>query len=100
MAEFSSALDFKTEVPTRIKRIAGDTASYVLVFSAATVILGALIADVVLVFSKLQSFDGEFIIHGLASVNWLAVLIVSACAAAISAILFFVAKRRASSVSA
>lgn len=93
----TSSLDFRAAVPVRIKRKSQDIVCFGLIFAAATVVLGALIADVVLVFSKLQSYDGEFIINGLASVNWLAVSIVSAAAILLSLPLFLIARSRAKS---
>jgi hypothetical protein len=49
----------------------------------------------VLVFSKLQNgYTGELFAEGLAEVNYLAVAIVTAIGIVISAVLYFIGKRR------
>lgn len=94
-AYIGSALDFSKSVPTRIKSEKLDTVSSYLYIGAGLVALGGLIADTVLVFSKLQNYNsGEFMIMGLSDVNWLAVLIVTAACALVSAVLALLARRR------
>lgn len=91
----ATALDFRTKNPTRIKSEKLDTASFWCIASAGLVLLAALITDTILVFSKLQNYDsGEFMILGLASVNWLAVGIVTAVGVIIAAGLLLFAKKR------
>ncbi len=89
-----SSLDFKKEIPTPIARQKLNTGATVLTICAGIVLLGALAADTVLVFSKLQNADsGDFMITGLADVNWLAVCIVTLASLAVCAILFFISKK-------
>lgn len=91
----ASALDFRTRELRRLKSERLDNVSYWLIIGAGLALLAALIADTVLVFSKLQNYDsGEFMITALADVNWLAVAIITAVAAAISVALILVAKLR------
>ncbi len=94
-AYLSSALDFRTANPTRIKSEALDTVSSWCIAGAGLTLLAALITDTVLVFSKLQNYhSGEFMILGLSSVNWLAVGIVTGVAVIIAAALVIYAKSR------
>lgn len=89
----ASALDFRTKELRRLKSEKLDNSSYWCITSAGLVLLAALIADTVLVFSKLQSYDsGEFVISALADVNWLAIAILTAAAALISAVLILIAR--------
>ena len=91
----SSALDFSGGELRRLKSERTDAVSYVLILAAGLVILAALIADTVLIFSKLQSGDsGEFMITALADVNWLILAIISVASLAVSAILLAIAKMR------
>jgi thiamine transporter len=94
-AYLGSALDLTRQVPTRLRSEKTDpVASYVLAGAGFTV-LGALIADTVLIFSKLQDGDsGEFMITALSEVNWLAFGIITGAALLVAAALVFVAKRR------
>ena len=91
-AYLCSALDFRQEMPTRIKSERLDAVSSYCLIGAGLVALGALITDTILVFSRLQNYDsGEFFIMGLADVNWLAVGIVTgACALVCAALAVFV----------
>lgn len=71
-------LNFSTPRLTPVKREDGQKASW-LSYIGGAIGIGALIYDVVAVFSKLQNADsGEFDITGIASVNWTVVAIVSA----------------------
>ena len=73
-----SSLNLEAKIPTRIKSEKLDSAAAYSLISAGLVALGTLIADTVLVFSKLQNAEsGEFDITLLSSVNWLAILIVT-----------------------
>ena len=95
VAYVGSALDFTKPYPKRIKSERLDTVSSYCLIGAGLSLLAALIADTVLVFSKLQEAEsGEFVISGLASVDWLAVGIVTALGAIVSLILFAVSKAR------
>ena len=91
----SSALDFRTKNPTRIKSETLDTVSSWCIGGAGLLMLCALITDTVLVFSQLQNYNsGEFMILGLTAVNWLAVGIVTGVAIVIAAALIIYAKAR------
>jgi thiamine transporter len=91
----ASALDFTKRIPVRISAQKLDTISAYCYIGAGLSMLAALITDTVLVFSKLQNYGGEFFIHGLSDVNWLAVGIVSVVAIVISTVLVLVTRRRA-----
>ena len=91
----ASALDFRTRELRRLKSERLDNVSYWLIIGAGLALLAALIADTVLVFSKLQNADsGEFILASLTDVNWIAVAIVTAVAAIVAVALILVAKLR------
>ena len=92
-AYIGAALDFRGKLPTRMKSEKLDKLSSVSYICAGLAVLIALIADTILVFSKLQNYDsGEFMISALADVNWLTVGIVTAVGALIAAALIAFAK--------
>ena len=92
-AYITSAIDFTTSTPTRVRSESIDMRASYCYIGAGACAIGALIADVIIVFAKLQNPDsGELDFAGLSSVNWLAVAIVTACAALAAAILVLVAK--------
>ncbi len=96
-AYLGSALDLSRKVPSRIKSEKSDPVCAYLIIGAGLAILAALIADTVLVFSKLQdALSGEFAITALADVNWLAVVIITASGALIATALLLLARKRAS----
>ena len=88
------ALDFRTPTPARLQLEHIDRRAEILLFSAGGVILAGLIADVLLVFSKLQSEEGDFFIEGLKNVNWLAFGIVTAATAAVAVTLYLLATKK------
>ncbi len=89
-----SVLDFSREMPRRIKEEAINRTAAYLYMGAGLVTLGVLIADVVMVFSKLQNaVSGEIFAAGLGEVNWLAVGITSGVGAVLTALLFLFGKR-------
>ena len=91
----STALDFRRASLARLKREREDKLSYLFVLIAGLVILAALVADTVLVFSKLQNYNsGELMILGLSSVHWIAVSIISASAVIMASALLIIAKVR------
>ena len=95
-AYVGSALDFSKRAPTRRVSKKHDTGATYCYIGAGLALLCALIADTVLVFSRLQSNEsGEFSIEGLSRVNWLAVLIITAEGIAFSLGLVLLAKLRA-----
>ena len=94
-AYLGSALDFRREIPMRIKSEKLDTVSVYTLIGAGLVLLAALITDTVLVFSKLQNYDsGEFTITAIKDVNWLAFTIVTAIGIAVAGALASFAIRR------
>ncbi|MBQ7646872.1 MAG: energy-coupled thiamine transporter ThiT [Clostridia bacterium] len=86
-AYLGSALDFKSETPVRIKsEITSGNGSVIGKIVPGLLIVVGLIADIVLIFSKLQNAEtGEFDFSQLADVNWLTVAIIS-CVAVASAL--------------
>ena len=98
-AYLSMALDFRTQIPTRVKNDSLDHTSAICLLSAGGVILAGLVTDTVLVFSKLQGEDGGFSAEGFSaegfsSVNWLAFGIVSAVTLIIAVALYEVIRIR------
>ncbi len=88
------AIDFRAPNLMRLVRERLDRRAELLLFSAGGVVLAGLIADVLLVFSKLQSEEGDFFIEGLKNVNWLVFGIVTAATAVISATLYLLATHK------
>lgn len=95
-AYIATLIDFRAETPTRIKRAAISKADTALGISSGIVLLGAVIADIVLIFTRLQAESGEFDITLLGEVNWLAVAIVSVAACVVAAALLITLKLRLS----
>ena len=78
------AIDFRRDIPTRVKSEKLDSVSVYSLLTAAFVIIVALVTDTALVFSKLQGKSGEMELSGLHAVNWLTVGIVTGVALVIS----------------
>ena len=94
-AYVTSALDLSAQIPTRIKSEQLDKVGVYCLIGAGFAALSALVADTVLVFSKLQNAEsGEFNITALSEVNWIAVAIITAVAALACAVLSIIAKKR------
>ncbi len=93
-AYLTTALDFTKPEIVRLKKEQLDTKAACLFGSAGLSALAGLIADTVLVFSKLQNDSGEFAITGLADVNWITVVIITAVALVVAAVLVMIAKLR------
>ena len=92
-AYLTSALDFTKKTPVRLRSEALDKVSAILYSASGLSLLAALIADTVLIFSKLQNYEsGEFMIMGLADVNWLTVGIITGVALLVSAVLVITAR--------
>ncbi len=90
-----SALDLTKRVPARLRAEKTDPISSYLVIGGGFALLAALIADTVLVFSKLQNAEsGEFDITALSNVNWLLVAITSAAGVLFAAALILIARKR------
>lgn len=79
-----SMVDFKTAVPSRIKR--EDTPAKLgwIAPVSGLVAVSAIIADTVLVFQNIQDENGNFVIESLANVNWTLVIAITAIAALIA----------------
>ena len=77
-AYLGSVLDFKRDIPTRVRREGETKLDIALSLTAGAIALFAVIFDVVAIFTRLQSESGEFDITLLSRVNWIAVAIVSA----------------------
>jgi len=88
------AIDFRRDIPTRVKSERLDALSTYAVMGAGLSLLVALVTDVALVFSKLQGESGEMELAGLSSVNWIAVGTVSAVCVIVSLALVVFVKLR------
>ncbi len=88
------AIDFRRDVPTRVKSERLDTVSVYSILGAAFAVMAALVTDTALVFSRLQGESGELDLGGLASVNWLAVGVVFGIGLVIAAALLIIVKLR------
>jgi thiamine transporter len=88
-----STVEFRKDRPARMQtETVGTKTSFALKACGGLAVLVGLIADIALVFSKLQNADsGEFDITGLASVNWAAVGILSGACVLAAAALFLTA---------
>ena len=88
-------VDFSHSLPTRMHKETLERGSMLLYSLAGLFVLGAVITDLCLVFSKLQNADsGELDLAGLSSVSWLAVGIVSGICAIAAVALVLVAKSK------
>lgn len=86
-----STVDFRAETPTRMRRETEARNTVWLAPAAGLVVTAAVIYDVAAVFAHLQSGEtGEFTITQITEVNWLSVIIVTAVAALIAAVLLAV----------
>lgn len=91
---FSRAVDVQGARPARVTVSEGKKRSLWSLLAAGAAV-AALVTDVVLVFGHLQDGEtGDFIITGLADVNWLAVVIVTAVGALLTAVLELIARRK------
>lgn len=89
-----SVMNFNAQIPVRMTQNKS-TASSITTALSGLPIAAALIADVALVFSKLQNAEtGEFAIEQITEVNWLLIGIVSTVAIVISVVLFIIGKRK------
>ncbi len=94
-AYLASSLDFTKREIVRQRGAELPRASAWLYGGAGLALLAGLITDTVLVFSALQNADsGEFMITGFSEVNWIAVGIVTALAALVSALLAITARAK------
>ena len=88
-------VDFKREIPTRVKSEEIDRAGAISVSISGLIALCAVAADLALIFPRLQNAaDGSFDITGLKEVPWGIVLAVTACAALAVALILIIPKIR------
>lgn len=87
-----STVEFRKERPARMQTEAVDTRSaFAVKACGGLTVLVALIADIALVFSKLQNAEtGEFDFAQISEVNWVAVVAVTAVAAIFAAVFYAV----------
>lgn len=89
-----ASLDVTAPIPMPKKREKLNTGATVFSLLAGLCLLASLVWDTVLVFSKLQNADsGEFMITGLADVNWLLVGIITLIGVALSCAFLYLTKR-------
>ncbi|MCD8108268.1 MAG: energy-coupled thiamine transporter ThiT [Oscillospiraceae bacterium] len=93
-AYLGSAVDFRAQVPTRMKRTENEPAKYgVLRIIGGLAAAAALIFDVSSVFAVLQNADtGEFDITQIGSANWVAIIAVTVVAACVVACTYALSK--------
>ncbi len=91
----SSAIDFSKETPTRAKRVSGDGSLALMKIMSGLAVFAAIIVDTVLVFSKIQDSEtGDFILSGLAEVDWISFAVVSVVCLGAAIILRVVEKKK------
>ncbi len=90
----SRALDVREAIPTRAKRTAALPAwSLALSLLSAAALVVTTVWDIVLVFSRLQDAEtGDFVITGLASVDWTQFAIVTVAGLAVAGVLSLTAR--------
>ena len=92
----ASAVDFSRETPARAKRIEADGRIAYMRLISGIAVFAAIIIDTALVFPKLQDAEtGDFILSGLASVDWLSFAIVSLICFGTAIVLHVVDKKKA-----
>lgn len=90
----SRAVDLRGERPTRAKAD-GNARFSVLSLIGQLVAAAALVTDIVLVFSQLQNGEtGDFMITGLANVNWIAFAAVTVVGAGLAVVLMLLGRRK------
>ncbi len=92
-AYLASMLNLSTLRPARMKD-EGDMHNVLTLIISAGIIMAGVVADIVMIFSKLQNAEsGEFDITLISSVNWLAVIITTAASLLVAAAVFFIPKK-------
>ena len=93
-AYLSSMLDFSRSIPTRIRMETGSRAGLICHALSGLAAIVAVTVATVLIFPHMQDAEtGDFILHGLASVNWPATVAVLATGAISSLALWIVARK-------
>ena len=92
-----SAVDFTKETPVRSRTVASEGNLSLMRVLSAIAVLAAVIVDTVLVFSKLQDPEtGDFIISGLADVDWISFTVVTVVCLGAAILMRFLNKREES----
>ena len=88
-----SAIDFSHETPVRAKK-QEEAISPLRIFSGLAIFAGV-IADTVIIFSKLQDAEtGDFTLSGLAEVDWISFAVVTAVCVGAAVMMRFIDKKR------
>ena len=95
-AYIGEALDFRVENPIRLNRKDSKDGNRIMTrIVPGLILVSAFIADVVLIFSKLQNSEtGEFDFSLLSDVNWTSVIVVTVTAIAASLLIVLTAKKK------
>ena len=73
-----SAIDFSKEIPTRARKISGDSSIALMKLLSGLAVFAAVIVDTVLIFSEIQDAEtGDFVLSGLANVDWISFAVVT-----------------------
>ena len=90
-----STIDLTKEMPTRAKKIAGDTRTALMRLFSGIAVAAAVIVDTVIVFSELQDADsGEFVLANLANVDWISFAVVTLVCLGSAAVMLLVDRRK------
>lgn len=90
-----SAIDFSREVPTRARRVSSDGNIDLLKLLSGLAVFAAIIVDTVLVFSEIQDGEtGDFILSGLAEVDWISFAVVTVVCLGAAIVLRVVDKKK------
>ena len=85
---WESAVDFSKQTPTRAKRLSADKNVAMLKLLSGLSVFAAIIVDTTLVFPKLQNAEtGDLSLAGLAEVDWVSFIVVTAVCLAAALIL-------------
>jgi thiamine transporter len=92
----ASAIDFSKITPQRAKNLNTDGNIALMRFASGAAVFAAIIVDTVLVFSEIQDAEtGDFILSGLANVDWISFAVVTVVCLGAAAILRIAEKKKA-----
>ena len=92
----ASAIDFSKSTPQRAKNLNTDGNIALMRFASGAAVFAAIIVDTVLVFSEIQDAEtGDFILSGLANVDWISFAVVTVVCLGAAAILRIAEKKKA-----
>ena len=90
-----SAIDFSKSIPAKAKRVSSDENIALMKLLSGLAIFAAIIVDTVLVFSEIQDPEtGDFILSGLANVDWISFAVVTVVCLGAAITLWVVEKRK------